>query len=336
MPEFHIEMCGVPICFTSAEPRIIAVFSDYFHYYRPQVGAAQARADELRVELRLTQALPPPHAFAPPKAEFMAEAGTIKMWREAASGEERFYFHTGASAYGVWPERGLLEGFITPAALDSPHLLANTYTLFPLLLLLRWRARYYLHTAAVLSPQGRLYLICGGQRAGKSTFTTALGLAGWRPIADDSLLLCEAGEAVEMFAFKRDFHLSVELLRQWPELNEITQRHFYFDRATVAGLEFFGTRTLADVPRARAHTVLFPQITGEAESRLEPVAASEAILTLTDQSMFLPLWREHTARQMRLLMGLVKGAAFYRLLSGKDVWRDPRMAARVLEALERH
>lgn len=334
MTEIRLEICGVPVRFASAAPPLVAVFAEYFHYYSPQqsgLTALKAHDAELQVVLQLCDELPAPESFAPAGAELLGEAGLIRMWRAAVGGSEQFYFHAGASAYRTAPGRGLLEGFVTPAALDSPHALANTYTLLPLLLLLRSRARYYLHTAVIISPRERLYLICGAPRAGKSTLATALGVAGWRPIADDGLLLFEASGETRMQAFKRDFHLSVELLRRWPGLSGVTTRHFYADRTTVGGLEFFGTRELADVPRSRANTVIFPQITGEAESRLELIAAGEAVLKLTEQCIFFPLWREHTARQISLLARLVSGAACYRLLSGMDVWSDPLAASRLLE-----
>lgn len=324
MNEISFELSGVPVRLTSDSSQLLNIFAGYFHYYT----ALSANVDAaINVTLKFEQELLPPEKFVPASAEFIAESGPVRMWREVLNDEEIYYFHAGVAAYCAHPHSGLLEAFISPPALDSPHLLANTYTFFPLLLLLRAKARYYLHTAAIISPHDHLYLICAGQRAGKSTLTTALGLAGWNPIADDCLLLSEVEGRAQLLAFKRDFHLSLEILKRWPELNEMTRRHFYFDRACVGGLEFFGTARLADIPREKVDAVIFPQITGETESRIEPIAASEAILKLADQSMYFPLWKEHSAQQMSLLTRLTRGAKFYRLLAGMDILNDPKSAA---------
>jgi hypothetical protein len=334
MTEVRLEVCGVPLRLVAESSPLAAVFAEYFHYYSPRVLGSSAgthHTDLISAILRIEHDLPAPEAFVPTHAELLSAAGPVRMWRAGIGNEERFYFHASVAAYRVEPQHGRLDALISPRALESPHTLANTYTLFPLLLLLRARSRYYLHTAAVVSPHDRLYLICGGQRAGKSTLTTALGLAGWRPIADDSLMIVEEGGDALLHAFKRDFHLSVELLERWPELNGIVRRHHYFDRACVGGLEFFGTAELANVPRGRVDAVVFPQITGEERSPLEPIAAGEGMLKLADQSIFFPLWREHTERQMSLLARLTRGASFHRLLAGTEILSEPRSAARLLE-----
>ncbi|HYE74002.1 MAG TPA: hypothetical protein VEF04_11760 [Blastocatellia bacterium] len=327
MSEISFELSGVPVRFTSDSPQLLNIFSNYFHYYSAISTDVTAA---INVVLKFEQELLPAEKFAPEQAEFIAASGPVQMWREVLNDEEVYHFHAAVAAYRAHPHSGLLEAFISPQALDSPHLLANTYTFFPLLLLLRARSRYYLHTAAIISPQDRLYLICAGQRAGKSTLTVALGLAGWHPVADDCLLLSEVEGRAQLLPFKRDFHLSLEILKRWPELNDITKRHFYFDRACVGGLEFFGTSKLADLPREQVNALIFPQITSEPESRIERVAASEAILKLADQSMYFPLWTKHSAQQMNLLTQLTRRAIFYHLFAGTDILDDQKCAARIL------
>jgi hypothetical protein len=159
----------------------------------------------------------------------------------------------------------------------------------------------------------------------------ALGVAGWQAISDDGILLQanEQGQAVA-YAFKRDFHIAAELLKKWSGLHKAVSRHNYFDRACVDGLDLFQARQLAEIPFTRVARVLFPQITGESKSRLEPMSSSEAIHQLIGQSMFFPLWREHTQRQITLLTALVKEASFYRLLAGTDIWESPACAGELL------
>lgn len=332
VPVFSFQICGLPISLTTSSASLLQLYSDYFRYYRtPLPREADPATIPLKLHLTLTPSLPAQEKLIPTDAEFIAQSGRVSFWRGQKRGREQFFFQTDITFFRVEPARGQAIGFISAAALQSPHLLANTYTFVILLLLLRWHGRYHLHTAAVISPRESLYLICGAPRAGKSTLTTALAVSGWQAISDDGILLqaTEQGQAAA-YAFKRDFHIAAELLRKWKGLRQAVSRHNYFDRACVDALDLFQTKSLAELPLTRATRVIFPEITGAAKSRLEPLPPSEAIHRLIEQSMFFPLWREHTQKQMSLLAAFVKEASFLRLLAGTDIWENPACAGELL------
>lgn len=330
MSVFAFEICGLPILLATASQSLLAIYADYFRYY---CAAASPNTPSLKISLKLLPALPAPETLRPATAEFLAASGPVSFWRGQARGREQFFFQTNLTCFRVEPARGRAIGLISAAALNSPHILANTYTFIVLLLLLRAQGRYHLHTAAVVSPAEVLHLICGAQRAGKSTLTAALGVAGWQAIADDGILLQATAQGqVEAYAFRRDFHLAAELLRNWPELRAAVSRHNYFDRACIDGLAFFQTERLAQLPFSHGPRVIFPHLTGEPESWLEPLPPGEAMQRLIEQSQFFPLWPTHTQEQMRLLAVLVKNATFLRLHAGTDLWHNPHFAATLLAA----
>lgn len=328
MPGFTFEICGLPISFSTEADGLLAIYADYFRYYRT-VSAPSCSV--LQFSLQLFPSLPMPETLRAANTTFLTQSGPISFWRTQEQGREQFYFQTDTTHFCVDPTRGQATGLIAAAALAAPHLLANTYTFVALLLLLRWQRRYHLHTAAVISPHAEVQLICGAQRAGKSTLTTALALSGWQAISDDGILLQADGEgAVEAYAFRRDFHVAAELLETWPELSPELSRHNYFDRACIDGLERFQTNQLAAQPFSHASHVIFPHITGAPKSRLEPMSPSEALHRLIEQSQFFPLWSTHTQEQMRLLTALVKNASCLQLYAGTDIWHDPHCAGELL------
>src|SRR5437867_739428 len=150
MPSISFEIGGAPVIVTARSSRLIEIFSDYFRYYHPQLAEATPTsptlaASPLVIELKIKRDLPSLNRLIPRAAELLAETGLVQIWREAANSTscERFYIHTGAAAFRIEPERSSLEGLITPLALKLPHLLANTYTLLGLLLLLRARGLYF-------------------------------------------------------------------------------------------------------------------------------------------------------------------------------------------------
>jgi hypothetical protein len=339
MPSISLAINGIPLTITSREPAVIELFADYFKYYKPEFIPAEDRVDKnvvntgIAIDLRMRSELPRREMLIPATAALFAQTGVVGLWRERS--RERFYFDLSVAAFRVDVETGQIIGLVTPAAMTYPHILANTYTFFPLLLLLRARGFHHLHAAGVVSPDNRLWLICGAQRAGKTTLTTALGLAGWRPISDDSLLLSFDGTTARLNAFKKYFHLGNELLARWPQLGAMTSRHQYLDRTCVEGLEFFATREFAETKFERVDYIIIPQIVETPESHLAPIQKSEALLKLAEQSMFFQLWPEHTELQWRGLTQAAQTAKCYRLLAGADLLADPGRAAEVLTSIPR-
>lgn len=347
MPAVTLAICGNPVSISARAPRLIRLFADYFRYYDPILlssaettasirSASAENLPALRIELKFRRELPPSEALITSTAELVSQTGVVSLWRDGQTAgldgmpRERFYFHLGVAAFQVDVDAGQALGLVTPQALEYPHILANTYALFALLLLLRSRNLYHLHAAAIVSPDEKLWLICGAQRAGKTTLTTALGLAGWRPVSDDSLLVGRDQDSAWLTPLRKYFHIGDELLHRWPELAGITRHHQYLDRTCVGGLEFFETRGLAETKFRRIDHIVLPQIVNEPLSRLEPLAKSEALLRLAEQSMFFQLWRDHTARQWQSLSELTASAACHRLFSAADVLTEPHNAARIL------
>src|SRR5205085_7817702 len=151
-----------------------------------------------------------------------------------------------------------------------------------------------LHAAAVFTPGGKLCIIPAAPRAGKTTLATALGLAGWQPVSDDSLLLEASHAQPSLTPLRKEFHLDEQLLVRWSDLARAGVSQRYLGRACVEALEYFGTVELAERRYPRIDYVIVPQVSGATHSRLEPLPPGEALLKLAEQSMFLQLWREHT------------------------------------------
>ncbi len=344
MPAIHFAICGIPIVISAHSPRLVRLFADYFRYYEPEIEASAESLGSLRsgrdsnplvIELKMRRDLPPRERLIPSKAELFSQTGVIGLWRERIEdrdgvARERFYFDLQVAAFRVDPQRGSATGLVSPQSLEYPHILANTYTLFALLLLLRSRGLYHLHAAAVVSPDGKLWLICGSRASGKTTLTTALGIAGWRPISDDSLLIGSDGDSPQMFALKKYFHLGDELLKRWRAMDGVKRHHQYLDRSCVGGLEFFGAKDLADTKFGKIDYIVLPEIGKEGKSRVAPISRSEALLKLAEQSMYFQLWREHTEDQWKLIGELAGEASCCRLLAGTDILDDPHCVAQLL------
>ncbi len=336
MLSWGFEICGVTVALVTPSAYLRSLCQSYFRFYREVAPDVLSRSNpSIKLRLKLVTSSSGFEHLIPAGAEFVGQQEITTIWKTVRRGQEQFYFHFnfGNALMRVEPESGKIVGIISQDALEWPHLMVNTYVFMTLMLALRGRGVYHLHTAAVLSPEQRLTLICGGQRAGKTTLTTALGVAGWHPISDDGMVLrATAQGTAELQAFKRDFHLAAALLQQWEALRKVEVRYFYHDRACVDGLTLFQTAPFSEATFTQVDRVLFPEITGEKQSRLEPLSKSEALRHLIGQSMFFPLGREHTQTQLALLTALVKEASLYRLRAGTDIWENPQSAVELLTA----
>ena len=344
MPTINLVLAGVPFEIETPSLRLTALFADYYRYYDPGViydRGTELSSARIRLELESVDELPKPADYLPPAARLVSQTGVLGFWEceKERGGATEYYFRTEVAAFHVDPKLGLIRGVVAEAALNYPHILANTYSLFPILLVLRSLGWYHLHAAAAISPRGRVWLIPGSQRSGKTTIVTALGLAGWRPISDDSLFLRQtSGEGgddlMEIVPLRKYFHLGNELLSRWRGLDGILRGHSYLDRTCVAAVEFFGLSLKREDRVQRVDYLLMPEITGEARSRLRPVPASDGLLMLGEQSVFLQMWREHTLCQWRNLERIARGASSLKLDSGIDLLEDPSEIARILEEVE--
>ncbi|MGE0883365.1 MAG: hypothetical protein AB7P14_07465 [Blastocatellales bacterium] len=342
MPALTLAICGCPVLISASSPRLIRLFADYFSYYNPQHFSATVqhsssaeKLSALKIELKMCDLLPRRETIIPADAQLFSQTGVVSLWsdKKTEGNARRFYFHLGTAAFLVDVGSGEAVGLVTPQAMQYPHILANTYALFALLLMLRSRCLYHLHAAAIVSPEDELWLICGAQRAGKTTLTAALGLAGWRPVSDDSLLVGNDENSAWLTPLKKYFHISDALLSLWPSLDGITRHHQYLDRTCVGGLEFFRTLDLAETKFRKIDHIVLPQIVDEQTSRIEALSPGQALLRLAEQSMFFQLWRDHTANQWQWLNELAAKSRCHSFFSATDLMNDPQTAARVLSKL---
>lgn len=334
MPALQLTISGIYVTLTTGSPDLAAIFADYFRYHissHPDLSPSQAEYSLIEIELIPVAVLPDRGAFLHSGAEQVSRTGAVELWRNEAPDGERFFFLTPGASYEIDPLEGRIRGFVSRDGIGLPHILANTWTLFPLLLALRARGRYHLHAAAVLSPRNDLWLICGPQRSGKTTLATALGLAGWSPIADDSVILREHGRGLSIEPLRKRFHVSRDLFELWSEHSLGREAVVYGDRVCLEGLERFSSLAAADQFYNRVYGIVLPEIiNGQQLSQLTPVSIGEGLIGLAEESTFFPIWSDHVRRHWELLSLVALRARSFRLSAGRDILDDPRRAAALL------
>jgi ribose 1,5-bisphosphokinase PhnN len=202
----------------------------------------------------------------------------------------------------------------------------------------------------VLADGRRDYLIIGQSGSGKSTLTVRLLAQGWACGGDDVVLLHNGhsqvnsaairgpnpmadikSNAVRALALRRDFALSSTTLAYCPTLANTS--------ATMAPV---GEKQIVDVSRFvlalvreefQPALLLFATIGAQAESRLESLAPTQALIALAQQSAGIMTNRAIGQRQLQLLARLCQQAPSHRLLLGCDVFTNPQRVAALLQAV---
>lgn len=327
MPALNLTISRVPVRIETDSDELRSIFADYFRHHLIDDQEYRDGADRIApilVSLRAEGRLPDS------EGRLLTAAGGVEL-REL-SRPDIYEILTPAARFRILPGAGEIDGRIAPPALESPHLLTNTWALFPLLLALRARGRYQLHAAAVISPEDELWLICGPQRSGKTSLTTALGISGWRPIADDTILLSRDGTGYSVDALRKRFHVSSDILERWSltaEAPVIPGGRRGFD-----GLTEFST--LGDASRTfdRVTGILMTRIGDAPASELRPLSKGACLTGLAAESAFFQLLSDRIGEHWQLLATLARDAGTWRMTAGRDILDDPRRAGRLISGLQ--
>lgn len=183
--------------------------------------------------------------------------------------------------------------------------------LLSLVWLLRERGRYAFHASAVVRD-GRGLLIAGNSGSGKSSTALALIDQGWDWLADDVVVL-DPGSPPRLRGLAQGFALSPALAHRLPGLTgEAGPDKILADLTRL----YPGRRAASCLPAA----LLFPRVTGEEVSRLEPLAPTEALLALLPASAGLLVGGASGPPHLDALRRLATTLPAFRLEAGRDVF----------------
>ena len=241
----------------------------------------------------------------------------------------------GASRFHIPSGGRSLAMDVADASLEDEYAFAHSSFVGTLALALRWHGRFHVHAGALVSPRGSGILVAGHSGAGKSTLTLALLEAGCAYLGDDALLLEACREGDRIHAFPRLFHVAERTARAFPRIEPLLGSQL------PAGDKRFLDPSVAWPGRQRPSMdapsiLLFPHVTGEAATVVEPFDSAEALGRLVESSTFvvvdgLPGGEEHLAALTRI----ADEASAFAVHLGKDLLARPAEVAGAFSAQRR-
>lgn len=242
--------------------------------------------------------------------------GNVSVW---VAGDEAHLAGRAAPAHGdVDLSAGIAEVGWDPAAdaLATADALYSMATVSCALLLGRM-GRALVHAAAVVSPDGRAWLLAGDTHAGKTTTCVNLVAHGWRYVSDDHVILSADGDGgVVVEGWPRAFHLD----EGWED-GSPTGRRGELDAAARWPGRWLRTAPLGGC--------LFPGVHAAEPTSLSPAPPAEALAGLVRQSPWLMADRVAAPAVMALLQRAAAHPA-YALRLGLDTYRDRDLLVRRL------
>jgi hypothetical protein len=211
---------------------------------------------------------------------------------------------------------------------ENSWLASHPFFTLALLEQLKRRRLFPLH-AALLSLGGRALVFPGSSGAGKSTLTLCLLRAGFAFGGDDLCFLRKTGGGLRVLAFPDELDVAEHTASFFPELQALRGRR-HRTNARKWPLLPEEVYTVDFVSECAPSLLVFPQVSGSEESKLERLDPGEAMLELVPNVILT----EPQASQEHLdaLGLLVRQSRCLRLYTGRDFHRIPALLSEVLLA----
>ncbi len=223
--------------------------------------------------------------------------------------------------------RGTGIGFFPDPSFFHPGIFSNFVFLIGLSEILRSRALFLIHGAA-LSRKGKGFLIPGFTGSGKTTLSIALMRAGFQFLSDDRPFLRENGDGFELLAFPEGLDVTEKTISFFPELRNLP-RSLFKDGPTKKRFWAETVYPRSILEACTPEVLIFPEIIKAERSHLEPLSRIEAIGRLLPHSLLV--FEHRTARkQFHILCRLVEKMDCYCLHFGKDLTQVHRLVEEVL------
>jgi len=192
-----------------------------------------------------------------------------------------------------------------PGYETAPRLTRQRLARVGAMLKLREHARYHMHAAGVVAPDGRAWLLTGETGCGKSTLTYALARRGWPVLGEDGVVLQHDSIGVIAHGWHDLLRVSIELAEWFPELRDHESQVDWQDtRHRVAvGATF----------NKRAPVAGMVVLQRDSRDALSPITSTAALATLVRQATFLFVPDNHAQSHLSVLRDLVESVPCFTL-----------------------
>lgn len=305
------------LCIKGVDEPVLNLAHEFLSgYYFTPANSSEAGAPAHLIEL---------HKDAPPALPVGDARFEIEDGHCSASGD-RLVLEVNDSTIVVGPpEHNRTDVWLSENTPGKHQLALNNVILYAMQAALRRAGLYQFHAGCVLPGDDRsAILLVGDSGSGKSTLTATLVRAGWNFVTDDNLMLSDSAAGIEAWALRR---------------------YFTFDEATLVACnllsfkESIGGRVPGKTEKFRFYAreafpgkfvanclpgvILFPTLSHELQSRIEPLKQGDALARLIRQCPWATCDAAAAPLHLQALSKLARQTRSYTLFAGRDVFESP-------------
>ena len=306
------------LCIKGVDKPILNLAHEFLSgYYFTPADASQAGAPPAHL-IHL-------HKNAPPALPASEPGFEIEDGRCFTSQDQSVLEVNGSTIVVGPPEFNRTDVWLSQSTPGRHPLALNNVILYAVQAALRRAGLYQFHAGCVLSDHSRrAILLVGDSGCGKSTLTATLVSGGWKFVSDDNLLLRDSSAGIEAWALRR---------------------YFTFDEPTLAACnltalkESIGARIPGKTEKFRFYArqafpgqfvesclpgaILFPKVSRELKSRVEPLKQGDALARLIRQCPWATCDAMVAPLHLQVLSKLARQTRSYTLFAGQDVFESP-------------
>ena len=324
-PSKFYSIANSVICFRGVDEPVLEMVHNFLSGYYFEPVAAVAEPIHL-IEI---------HKSAPPDLPNRESSFEIEDGQCFPGQDQIVLFVNGSTIVVGAPESKRTDIYLSDDTRGMHSLALNNVILYAVQAALRRAGMYQFHAGCVVAgDQADGVLLVGESGCGKSTLTAMLVRNGWRFVSDDNLLLRDAPEGVVAWALRRYFTFDESTL------NACGLRKFdHAIRGCVFGdrekFRFFAREAFpaSFVESCQPRVILFPQLTDEARSRIEPLKQADALVRLIRQCPWATCDTAAAPNHLNALSRLTNQSKSYSLAAGRDVFENPAAIAELISSL---
>lgn len=245
---------------------------------------------------------------------------------EYRSNAEIYFSSKSGSIICIDPDVKKAKGFFKKESIKNPgeffSLLGSS-----IVEILKYYGLYFLHAAAIYVNKVA-YLVSGDGGCGKTTIALSLIREGFHYVSDDSLFLTDSNGGIIVSPMYKHFHIDQDLADHFPEILQGKTRTIPEGTKTPIDVSSFFPGSF--IPFLRPDIIIFPRMTSNGVSMLNQLPQTESYKRLLKQTV-LAVDNDVSRDQLKILEKLVKQTRGFELLSGRDIYEDPKILVSLID-----
>ncbi len=235
------------------------------------------------------------------------------------NGKEMYFTLKDGSIIELDPIARKAKGFFKKEIIDDLMGLLSLITA-PFAELLKRQRLYSLHSAALYS-NGVGYLVSGESGSGKTTTSLCMVSEGFKYVSDDALLLEETNGDIMAHSMFNTFNIDRDLAEHFPCV--VKEEDIPIKKGAKVSVNISEIFPDSFIPYLRPDVIIFPRITSDRKSQVYPIGQMEVYARLLQQTV-LAVDNDVSRNQLKAIERLVKQTQGFDLLSGRDIYENPK------------